>query len=386
MRSGARVGVLSVLVGVALGLAGCKAADNQPPSNGLCCVADPAPHKVNLFDCADDMDCPSGSVCVAAPDSDAGWPISHGPPPPMLDKCGGDAGGRRCELPPTRSSARQALTTGFHVKAFELRPLPGDGSVDRVAFTWAPPTDASIVHCALFACRPVIRTRSIANFDSCVLADELFDSGSGVFDLANPDLEFHPRDLTDDEENDCRSTGPRRISELAVGCWAYDTTHIIAATPMLSITGKGIYNYQDAFADACSPEMEGKSCLVSASGRLGACHAGDCRELCVDNSDCDHGTVVVTGSDGGGGADGSSQDAGSTPDGSSQDAGSTPDASSQDAGNTPDALAPDAAADSSVSADAAANGQGHPVVPPPYCLKDSQSYIGVCMPTTDAGP
>ncbi len=84
----------------------------------------------------------------------------------------------------------------------------------------------------------------------------------------------------------CLSAGVRRISELAVGCWAYDTSEIITATPLEQITGRGMFNYQSAFSQSCDAKSEAKTCLLGEDDHLGACYLNQCRELCVDNRDC----------------------------------------------------------------------------------------------------
>jgi hypothetical protein len=207
------------------------------------------------------------------------------------------------------------LTKGFGVKSFRLQRLTGDESSSGLAFTWEPPVDTSIVHCALFACRPTVRqhtrdgeqVREIVNYDNCVIARELFEPGSGVFDLTNPALQYTPKTTP---APGCVSGGPRRVSELAVACWAYDTTSLIAATPMEAIDGKGMYNYHDLFVDDCGADHDGpvtnRACIVEESGRIGSCFAGACHELCVDNADCLPPDVVRepildAGSDAGGG-------------------------------------------------------------------------------------
>jgi hypothetical protein len=178
-----------------------------------------------------------------------------------------------------------------------------------VAFTW---TNAGyeIVHCALFACRPYVRSdgdrRFISNFNPCVLAHEPFAPGSGVFDLTNPGLEYTPPTLS--ASTGCPSLGPRRITELAVGCWAYDGTRLIAATPMevIDLRTDNIFNYQTAFVESCTLESEEKACLMEGSGRLGACSRGHCGELCVVDADCvSSGAIIgsdtLASVDGGGG-------------------------------------------------------------------------------------
>ncbi|MDD5307062.1 MAG: hypothetical protein PHU25_07045 [Deltaproteobacteria bacterium] len=332
---------------------GCNGDTEPKEYQAACCVADPVPHGVTLLNCQDDAMCPSGTACIDVSnlDSDSDWPRADdeaGEP----TRCRGTRGDKVCGIPETRSGARQALTQGFHVQAFRLEPVTDDRFKDRPAFTWHAPKGTRIVHCALFACRPAIREArdglEIANYDSCVLASELYEPGSGIFDLTNPDLEYRP---VTEKVAGCFPVKQRRISELAVGCWAYDTTHLFAATPLEIIDGRGLYNYQQAFVEDCvleqppdggkSEDKEAKACFVDGTDVIGACHDGACLNICVDNSDCAPSDVVG---------------------GSEQE--------------------PDAAvdvADGTDAMDGGATGADAGPKPLSVCVKD-HDYIGFCMP------
>lgn len=335
-----------------------------------CCVADPVQHDVTLRACADDAHCFSGTVCTEVPRCEGGapcgyfasdWPHASDAEQKFLT-CYGAIGSRVCAVPATRSGNRQALTKGFRVGSFSLERVATGQYADRLAFTWKAPDGAEVVHCALFACRPAVREtvrddqrhRDIANYQNCVLAKEIFQPASGIFDLTNPALAFEPRPPKPADA--CVEAGPRRISELAVGCWAYDTTELIAATPMEVVDGRGMYNFQDAFAPACDSPAEGKACFLGGSERIGACHSGQCRELCVDNADCSRSDIVA-----------------GEPTVPELDADEASDGWS-------DALPPDAPADAPGPEDSGVDG----LEVPPFCLK-TDSYIGFCVPASAGG-
>lgn len=303
MRSFAPRGRRSRLLGSALlvvcplfqGELACSSRDAPDPAARVkCCVRDPDPRGVSPFNCRDDGECSAGASCVRAP---AGWSA----PDFTRDEAGAtdfsgclDKGPRVCGLSDTRSGDRQALTRGFHVPAFQLWRADSERYRNVPAFTWDVPRNAAIVECALFGCRPTVRNvgnhdgverLGIVNFGSCALAVEPFEPASGVFDLTNPANTYDVAPLVD-EGDGCFAQGPRRISELSVGCWAFDTTGIVAATPLEPIDPAGILNYQDAFDLECKVPKSEKACWVAKTARLGACHEGSCLELCVFDSDC----------------------------------------------------------------------------------------------------
>jgi hypothetical protein len=241
---------------------------------------------------------------------------------------------------------------------------PDEDGKRKLAFTWTPPSGAQIIHCALFACRPFIPytkvdgdpALAISNYDSCVLAREIIEPASGVFDLTNPALEYQPPSKsTSSSSRACVAGGVRRISELAVGCWAYDTASVVAATPLVQIVGRGMYNYQGAFAQTCDKANEGKTCFVGDTDRLGACLGDACRDLCLESRDCSPDEVVV--------------------------------GENLDAGTEASALAPDdagdAGADADASIDAAADADAGAAAA--LVCKKTDSYIGFCVPADEAG-
>jgi hypothetical protein len=184
-------------------------------------------------------------------------------------------------------SGRQALTSGFEVPLFRLVRLGSGGAF--AAFTWLPPEETHIVHCALFSCPPVISETSvdgrsvfrIDNYEHCVIAAELFEPGEGVFDLGDGSLAF-PRQGSVET---CGHSSSRVVQELLVGCFAYDKSKIIGATALESVTPKEIFNFHGQFDLGCGGE-DGRTCMRSETS-LGVCAGGVCRPSCVTKQDCD---------------------------------------------------------------------------------------------------
>jgi hypothetical protein len=298
MRSKAcvSVGVLTLVIAAVLSC-GTDDPEDVKYAEGVCCLADPVPHRVTLMDCQDDADCGLGTACLDARDFDQDYPHAN-EPRTTLPNCRGtsQAGkidGRVCGIPVNRTGNRQALTTGFKVPAFQLTEVVPEGREGVLSYSWKPPKGTEIVHCALFGCRPAVRVArnevrgavyEIANFDQCVLAHELFEPGSGVFDPTNPELEYHPTNV---DKSGCFTAQERQLSELQVGCWAYDTTDIIAATPLRPIDPRNVFNYQGIFADCTSAGSDRKACVVEGTSRIGTCREAGCRDVCVQNRDCD---------------------------------------------------------------------------------------------------
>src|SRR5690349_1104597 len=135
----------------------CSESRPPAPSPSACCLADPVAHRVTLLNCSDDADCSAGTVCLDATDLDPQWPRADDQFS-TLKACRGERGARVCGLPSTRSGARPALTQGFHVPAFQLTEVKIDTRTEPGSYTWQAPDGTQIVSCALFACRPAVRT------------------------------------------------------------------------------------------------------------------------------------------------------------------------------------------------------------------------------------
>lgn len=270
----------------AVGVTACS-EDDPPPQPQSCpcsCTAvDPVPHCVNTQDCSTTADCPSGTVCAPLT-ATAVFPDAQGSDP--LASCGSSSPSKRCQLP-SGQAGRQTLSTGFEVPTFRLARLEGDR---YAAFTWIAPEETHVVHCALFACPPVVSESfrddrpffEIENYASCALASKLFEPGEGVFDLGDPSLAFDPGETA----SDCGTSSPRFVHELTVGCWAYDKAQIIAATPLEPVSPAETFDFGDQFDLDCSGGADGKTCS-RPDETLGVCVGGACRAPCVTQADCE---------------------------------------------------------------------------------------------------
>jgi hypothetical protein len=307
-------------------------------------------HDAAPFDCTGDADCPSGTVCAPASSADDLEALiadfSSCAVPEKIE--------RTCQIPATRSGLRQALTQGFGVKAFALTGVQSQTSSRSAEFTWKD-AGYAVVHCALFACRPEVRPvdgrRVIANYDECVIAREIFEPGSGVFDLSNPELQY----TSAIHKSGCKSLKGPRISELLVGCWAYDSTSLVAATPLevVDLSTRDIFNYRELFASTCAADTIDRACVTSCKGRLGACRgAGDCAELCVTDRDCMTDSVTV---------------------------GVEDDAATAD-------LSPEGNGGSGGAGGAPATGVSSGLAPSPACQRAAKGYVGYCNRPTEIAP
>lgn len=259
----------------------------EPQSCPCACRAlDPVAHCVNTQDCTTTADCPSGTVCAALPGGmTEGFPSASGSDP--LAGCGSGTPSKRCQIP-DGPAGRQTLIADFEVEAFGLLRLDSGGPY--AAYTWNPPEETHVVHCALFACPPVIEETEvdgrpvfrIRNYEQCVIAAQLFEPGEGVFDVGDGSIAFAP----DVSEPECGTVSPRTVHELMVGCWAYDTTKIIAATPLEPVSPAETFNYHQQFDLTCASSVDGRTCGLDESS-LGTCGNGTCRPPCVTNRDCD---------------------------------------------------------------------------------------------------
>jgi len=266
---------------------GCGKDDPADPRVSCACdctAQDPVAHCVRTQDCSTTADCPAGTVCADLPARLVGQPFPDAVGSDPLASCGAQTPARRCQLP-DGPSGRQALITGFEVPMFRLLRATSSGPV---AFSWTAPEETHIVHCALFACPPVVEESvrdgrtvyRIANYEPCVMASNLFEPGEGVFDLGDGSIVFSPASGAT-----CGGASARVVRELLAGCWAYDKSKVIAATPLEPVTPQEIFGYHDQFDLGCASEIDGRTCELEDES-LGVCWEGACRAPCVTGQDC----------------------------------------------------------------------------------------------------
>jgi hypothetical protein len=234
-------------------------------------VADPVPHLVCLDACERDDDCPQGTIC---------------------DPPGGDG---RCVPPRGPRTLSTALSEGFGVRQMEGTlvtvelPTP-DGRVDASAeLTWRAPSSASVVTCALLACPPVVDDGVISTYDQCVLARGVSEQVVGSFSLTDVERE-HPLPDTstcvDGSSPVADTDGRFPITELLVGCWAYDATQIVAATRLRRPDPAQVHDYHDSFdLDCQGAGAEGRTCVLG-DGTMGSCVSDACHRRCLRDDDC----------------------------------------------------------------------------------------------------
>jgi hypothetical protein len=266
-------------------------------------VYDPYLHTICPEACFDDLDCPRGTLCA------------------KLDETTNKG---TCEIGVELQTSRTALLEGFGVPEMSGKLQ----TTEALEFVWKRPAGARYVQCALFACGPVFRTPDgaggwfaegdpstavIAGYDRCVLADELSSQPEGAFNLRERDNEFKvPEALRMTTKKDgvvCGNYGCAPITDLTVGCWAYDDTQVVAATLLAAVdVARDMYNYLGLFADAdgsCEEATTGRVCrlpepnmgttggapitstygvcLVPEVGQVGE---KECVPACTRDSDC----------------------------------------------------------------------------------------------------
>lgn len=270
-----------------LALAGCgdEAPLRQAPCDAPICVADPVPHLVCPDECERDDDCPQGTICGTAPDGT----------------------GPVCTPPRGPHTPSTALTEGFGVRSMEgtlvTVTLPAqDGSPDAGAeLGWKAPGSARVVTCALLACPPVVADGTIANYDQCVLARGASEQVVGSFALTDAEREQPLPEVStcaDGSAPVLDTDGRFPVTELLVGCWAYDDTHMIAATRLRRPVADQIHDFHDGFdldcrsAEGQGGRAEGRTCVLG-DGTMGSCVDGTCHRRCLRDADCGEGSEAA---------------------------------------------------------------------------------------------
>jgi hypothetical protein len=191
-----------------------------------------------------------------------------------------------------------SLTAGFtNIGRFRLVEGVTEGKATPV-FQWEVPKDAWTVVCALFGCLPEVEGRNggperIVNYDECVIAEDIYrldpdapestpfsvlgDTGNGF---------VSPGDARCASLDDRPASQVRKLTALAVGCWAYSDTKLIAATRLAHLTpgDTGSYNAQIPKTARCGADFT--PCYESEKSFFGTCHDGVCQPRCTEDADC----------------------------------------------------------------------------------------------------
>jgi hypothetical protein len=244
--------------------------------------------------------CPWGTMCLPSytPVNESCAPGAANPP---IGCAIGDTAGT-CRLAPTNvgTSALDALVTGFHVPSFALQST---GST----YTWTAPEGVSIVACGLFLCPPLVSNGVISNGDSCLVSEQTYESASGSY-TPGVDVQFsgaqysechYASDAAADVGDGGIDGGTVRFSSFqtspitfaAVGCWAFDTSHVVYATP-LYFPPASSFPALGGFDPQC--QQPTSSACGLPEGGFGTCDNHVCTKRCVFPSDCVKQTTIIT--------------------------------------------------------------------------------------------
>ncbi len=262
-----------------LGLA-CQKSGSAGPGPGLppcgsgTCIADPYVHCVASGTCQDSSECPAGLSCD----------------PQALDGGCGDAGqcmSRQCAI--GVPGPVDVLSSGFATQeAIDVHVAVVGGYAQ---LSWTAPKDAQTVACALFACPPEVAERSsslqIVNFNQCVLAFAIKPATGSYVDLGDSQYDSPGAAGIQATCGGAVEAGApvSVITALSVGCWAYSSTTLVAASDLTTIPAYEAIATSKVFAAACGGSDDGLNCLTAA-GSFGTCSAGDCKTRCLGPRDC----------------------------------------------------------------------------------------------------
>lgn len=153
---------------------------------------------------------------------------------------------------------------------------------------WRAPDGARYVACALFSCAPEIAPRTfdgevidlITNFDTCTALFKVSSADEGVFhlDADNAFGGFSPQRCVPGE------TRPRLYSELVVGCWAYDTYQLVAATDLIAVPPNIVGLPMLPQGHSCA--ADGDACYDAVTDTFGVCLDTTCTARCRTAADC----------------------------------------------------------------------------------------------------
>ena len=303
----ARGGLAVFVAALAMGALGCE-VELEPVAYSAACgpycpciVADPYERCISVLGCRPERDeCPSGSTCVFQ----TGFHSPNPPPPrdPYASCVSPWFGDLKpvCRVIPTagETDGDPSLVNGFRGPGFggqfDLVRVPGRPA----QFTWTAPPNARVVACALFGCKPVI-DGEIVNADRCIL------SRAKTFTTADQSYlpELRPRGRATSVVQSCASETTEdlrldrsKLTQLGVGCWAYDDTRVIGATPIRAIPLDEADDYPGLFRTCHGiGGDEGADCVRAIPGggaEIGTCAQGECLSRCVTARDCrDDGTT-----------------------------------------------------------------------------------------------
>ncbi len=264
-------------LGLAGGITGC--GDDPPiPCAGIC-IADPAPHCLRN-DRPGDADCPGGLVHPRAAISGTA--------------CPGPAEEAACQWrpPPIEPFDALMLIDGFAVAPMEMHVTPPPD----LAFAWTPPPRAAFVACAIFTCNPVFEqsaandsatsqtaTSRITNTGACMLALQTTTASPSSLPIEAPQQPV-PAPVCVIERSYARV-----IDFVAAGCWAYDSTTLIAASRLVPLRPPDLATVLPEVPAQASCPRDQEPCYDDAHARpfFGTCLGGTCQPRCTSAQDCE---------------------------------------------------------------------------------------------------
>jgi hypothetical protein len=121
--------------------------------------------------------------------------------------------------------------------------------------------------------------RTITNFDQCVLLFRAAPAEQSLFALIDENVSH--------EAPYCSGlvAGRHLVTKLAAGCWAYDTTRVIAASELVPVSGS-LVSHLTLLPHDAPCVADGDDCYDGAADRFGVCFAGACATRCRTSADC----------------------------------------------------------------------------------------------------
>jgi hypothetical protein len=186
----------------------------------------------------------------------------------------------------------ETLSAGFEKPRMRLVERPGENGALPV-YEWERPEDARVVVCALFGCLPEFSkegSRRIVNYDECVIAEDIY--------RLDPDHPTSvPFSVAEDTGNRyevraeaCTArradTYERRVTALALGCWAYSDTEVKAATRLVHLSPSETSDYGGQIPKDAVCTLDYAQCYSAEGDFFGTCLAGACSHRCVEDEDC----------------------------------------------------------------------------------------------------
>jgi|GEM_PF-6628738 len=279
----------------------CAAAKDESDAAGLC----PQPPRVDGVgrlreDCSEDAACPAGMSCV-----DADMPCTAG---------------TTCACRPRYFGSTQTdqLVQGFRAIELDLRVIPGTPS----QFSWTQPPGATRVVCGLFVADPEALGGSLGHIrnDSQALyrthtfrvSPSPLQPQTVTFGIADLNTPHEPTPC--EAESRLRPVEPAGktypiVTSLRVGCWASDSSGVIAATRLEDVSLTDIPEVNAPVSDCTnlSSEPDGRYCYPPLE--TGGCRKQQCVALPTMSAVSAAGTPPSAGDAGGAvGNDGGSID------------------------------------------------------------------------------